>query len=135
MITLSLITAFSCELDAQQELIKNGLRLHGASPGLLCTCTHTHIPAVACARAAQNLKSSMNTEADRPIIRCTLRSASPPLRGSRCENPVAFAQASSHGPTTSGAAFTRSVDGLICKPFHELQFHLVDFFYYYFKRL
>lgn len=59
------------------------------------THAHTHTPAVSRVCAGQNLKSSMNTEADRPIIRCSLRSASPPLEGSICENPVAFTQASS----------------------------------------
>lgn len=64
-------------------------RLCGAS----LTDLHAHISTVSRARAGQNLKSSMNTEADSPIIRCTLRSASPPLKGSRCEDPVTFAQA------------------------------------------
>lgn len=59
------------------------------------THTHTHTPAVSRVCAGQNLKSSMDTEADRPIIRCTLRSASPPLKGSRCENTVVFTRASS----------------------------------------
>lgn len=53
---------------------------------------NTHTPTVC---AGQNLKSSMNTEADRPIIRCTLHSASPPPKGSRCENSVTFTQAGS----------------------------------------
>lgn len=95
MITLRLITALSCGLVRRATGAYWKLPSVARALPLPCTCTHSHTPAVARARAAKNLKSSMNTEADRPIIRCTLRSASPPLRGSRCENPVAFAQAGS----------------------------------------
>lgn len=52
------------------------------------SCTHRSAVSRVC--AGWNLKSSMNTEPDRPIIRCTLSSASSPLKGSRCENPVTF---------------------------------------------
>lgn len=78
------------------RLIEDSCQLCGPDQSANHPSTHTltQTPAVSRVWAGQNLKSSMNTEADRPIIRCTLRSASPPLKGSRCENPVAFTQAS-----------------------------------------
>lgn len=80
----------------EQRIIENGPRLFGPTSVHSANLpkAHKHTPAVSRVCAGQNLKSSMNTEADRPIIRCTLRSASAPLKGSRCENPVAFTQAS-----------------------------------------
>lgn len=97
----TLLTVWSWGLDRQDYRYKwlvaqppTPIDLSASLP-YTCPDTHTHTPAVCKACAGQNLNSSMNTEADRPIIRCSPRSASPPLKGSRCENPVAFTQAGS----------------------------------------
>lgn len=89
----------------------------------LATHTRTHTTP-----AAHNLKWSMSTGADRPIIRCTPASASSPLRRSRCENPVAFAHAGSvtwphgtHALPSPAMETDRFVKHSQERPFHSLE--------------